>query len=322
MNNYSWWQQKLHQFALSTNFMREVTFDIESSLISVNQTQDNHVFVAGLARSGTTILLNALHKSNEFASLSYRDMPFVLAPNLWSKLSFHIKSSDLIQRAHGDGIKISQDSPEAFEEVFWMSFDEKDNKTIEKFKKYVQRINHRYQKERYLSKNNQNIKRLELISKFFPNSKILIPFRNPIQHSLSLLSQHQRFLEYSKKDKFISSYMKWIGHTEFGPNYVPIHRDNLNFLDFSDINHWMEQWYLTYQNCFTTFKGNETVLFVCYENLCSSEKYWLDLLQRLNIKVKYDFEFRESYKDISLQIDKEIMNKDLSLYSELSDLIK
>ena len=125
MNNYSWWQQKLHQFALSSNFMREATFDVESSIIEVNQIQDNHVFVAGLARSGTTILLNAIYKSNKFASLSYRDMPFVLAPNLWSKLSLHRQSADLIQRAHGDGIKISQDSPEAFEEVFWMSFDER-----------------------------------------------------------------------------------------------------------------------------------------------------------------------------------------------------
>lgn len=319
MNNYSWWQQKLHQFALSTNLMRNVTFDIESSLITINQTQDNHVFVAGLARSGTTILLNAIHNSNEFASLSYIDMPFVLAPNLWSKLFFQRQDRNFIQRAHGDGIKISQYSPEAFEEVFWMSFDENDKETIEKFKKYVHMINHRYQKERYLSKNNQNITRLDLISKTFPNSKILIPFRNPIQHSFSLLSQHRRFTKYSEKDKFISSYMKWIGHREFGPNYMPMCKDNLYFTDYFDINHWLEQWYLIYQNCFTTFKKNKNCFFVCYEQLCSSDKYWLDILQKLNIKVKYEFKFKESFKDISLHIDDYIMNKGLSLYSEMSE---
>jgi len=80
----------------------------------------------------------------------------------------------------------------------------------------------------------------------------------------------------------------------------------------------MEQWYLTYQNCFTTFKRNKNIFFVCYEHLCSSEKYWLDILEKLNIKVKYNFEFSESYKNISLHIDEEIMNKGLSLYSELS----
>ena len=158
MNNYSWLQQKLHQFALSSQFMREVMFDVESSAISTNQTNDNHVFVSGLARSGTTILLNALYESDEFASLSYRDMPFVLAPNLWSKLSFTKQDIDLVERAHGDGIKVSSESPEAFEEVFWMTFNENDEDAQEKFKTYVQLINKKYQKERYLSKNNQNIR--------------------------------------------------------------------------------------------------------------------------------------------------------------------
>ena len=39
-----------------------------------------------------------------------------------------------MERAHGDGIKVSTESPEAFEEVFWMTFDEDDKDTKEKFK--------------------------------------------------------------------------------------------------------------------------------------------------------------------------------------------
>ena len=93
MNNYSWLQKKLHQLALSSQFIRETTFDVESSLFLNEQKIDNDVFVAGLARSGTTILLNALYESSEFASLSYKDMPFVLAPNLWSKLSNEKKNN-------------------------------------------------------------------------------------------------------------------------------------------------------------------------------------------------------------------------------------
>ena len=72
---------------------------------------------------------------------------------------------------------MSTESPEAFEEVFWMTFGEDDNDTKEKFKNYVQLINQKYYKKRYLSKNNQNIRRLEFISKIFPHSKILITFR-------------------------------------------------------------------------------------------------------------------------------------------------
>lgn len=319
MNNYFWLQQKLHQLALSSQFIRETTFDVESSLFSNEQQTDNHVFVAGLARSGTTILLNALYETNEFASLSYQDMPFILAPNLWSKVSVAKQNVEFIERAHRDGIKISSTSPEAFEEVFWMTFDERDETTKEKFKLYVELINHKYKKNRYLSKNNQNIRRLELISGMFPRSQILIPFRNPIQHSYSLLSQHQLFLDWSKNDVFISNYMKWIGHTEFGPNYIPIYDKHLSFRDHLDVNHWLEQWLLTYQHCYTHFKHRNNIYFICYEKMCSSKDYWLDILKILNVEKLYDFEFKESYKTIPIDINKGIIEKASSLYSELHD---
>jgi hypothetical protein len=317
MNNYSWLQQKLHQLALSSQFMREVTFDFESSTISTAQPYDNNVFVAGLARSGTTTLLNALYESNKFASLSYKDMPFVLAPNIWSKLFFSKKNIDLVERAHGDGIKVSAESPEAFEEVFWMTFNKDDKDIKEKFMNYVQLINKKYNKKRYLSKNNQNVKRLALISDTFPGSRILIPFRNPIQQAYSLLSQHKRFIEDSKKDKFISNYMKWIGHTEFGPNYIPIHNKNLSFKNTFDINHWLEQWYFTYLNCHEAFENKDNVHFICYEKLCASKEYWLGILKMLCVKETYDFTFQESQKEITLDLDSNISSTANSLYFEL-----
>jgi hypothetical protein len=321
MNNYSWLEQKIHQLALSSQFIREATFNIENSAISINPKNDNHVFVAGLARSGTTILLNSLFQSGEFASLSYKDMPFVLAPNLWSKLTFNKQDNNFIERAHGDGIKVSNESPEAFEEVFWMTFAEKEIETKEKFKNYIQLVNQKYNKKRYLSKNNQNIKRLEFISNTFPDSKILIPFRNPIQHAYSLLFQHQRFIEYSNKDYFISNYMRWIGHREFGPNYIPIFKKNLYFKDNLNINHWLEQWYLTYQSCYENLKNKENVYFICYEKLCNSAEYWLNILQILNIEKVYDFKFKQSNKPVSHLKDEDIARKGLSLYEELSQFI-
>ena len=317
MNNYSWLQKKLHQIALSSQLIRETTFDVESSLFSNEQQTNNDVFVAGLARSGTTILLNALYESNEFASLSYNDMPFVLAPNLWSKLSFNKEDAVLIERAHGDGIKVSHKSPEAFEEVFWMTFNDLEEDTIRKFKKYIQLIKHRYDKNRYLSKNNQNIRRLEIISNNFPHSKVLIPFRDPIQHANSLLFQHKKFVKDSKEDKFIANYMKLIGHTEFGPEYKPIYKRNLNFKNDLDINHWLEQWCLVYQNCFTTHQDKNNVNFICYEKLCSSKEYWFNILKMLDVKNIYDFEFKESYREISSKIDSELANKAKSLYLKM-----
>ena len=321
MNNYSWFEQKFHQFALSSQLMREVTFDFESTNISSSNKTQNHVFILGLARAGTTILLNALYKSNIFASLSYADMPFVLAPKLWSKISFLKKDFELKERAHGDGIKVSEESPEAFEEVFWKTFaEENDNELAEKFRVYVGNILYKYKKERYLSKNNQNIKRVELINSIFSNSKILIPFREPIQHAYSLLTQHKKFIDDAKNDKFISKYMKWIGHTEFGPNYIPIQNQNLNFDNDLEINHWIEQWYFTYKNAFQSLKNKKNIYFISYEKLCSTKDYWYKIQKISKIEEYYDFEFRESKKDISLNINKELKGKVLSLYFDLNGL--
>jgi hypothetical protein len=141
-----------------------------------------------------------------------------------------------------------------------------------------------------------------------------------MQQAYSLLSQHKIFIEGSKKDKFISNYMRWIGHTEFGPNYIPIHKKTLNFKNDLDINHWIEQWYLSYHNCLERLKNKDNVYFICYEQLCTSTEYWLDILKILDVKETYDFYFRESQKNILFEIENGIGNKASSLYVELSNI--
>ena len=114
--------------------------------------------------------------------------------------------------------------------------------------------------------------------------------------------------------------MKWIGHTEFGPNYVPINSKNLIFENDFDINHWVEQWYLTYRNVLKSFKKKKNVYFISYEKLCSNKNYWYQIQNIAEIEKTYDFEFKESKKFISKSIKQELINKSLSLYSDLSDL--
>lgn len=320
MNNYNFLQQKLHAFALSSHFMREITFEVETSLLKKRPINNNHVFVVGLARSGTTVLLNAIFDSNEFASLSYKDMPFILSPNLWSIISPSQDSFRSFERAHKDGISVSIESPEAFEEVFWKTFDHKDPDTYEKFKVYVDCITQRYSKDRYLSKNNQNLKRLSLLSKIYPKAKILIPFRNPIQHAQSLLTQHKLFIDQSRQDSFIGKYMNWIGHTEFGPNYNPVHSEEIDFLDDMTINHWLEQWVSVYENCINLTSKNDNYTFICYETLCQSEYIWENILDFLEINQKYNFTFVESVKNVSYEADTILKKKSNELYERLRTL--
>ena len=112
--------------------------------------------------------------------------------------------------------------------------------------------------------------------------------------------------------------MKWIGHTEFGPNYIPIHNQNLNFQNDLEINHWIEQWYLTYRHSFESLKNQKNVKFISYEKLCSKKEYWFEIQKLVNIENPYYFEFKESKKDISCIIDPGLKEKALSLYFELN----
>ena len=64
--------------------------------------------------------MNRLYEHGDFCSPTYRDMPFILAPGIWQKIcKISHRDSELQERAHGDGVEIGFDSPEAFEEIFW-----------------------------------------------------------------------------------------------------------------------------------------------------------------------------------------------------------
>src|SRR5262245_55778162 len=106
-------------------FLREVG-DIEGEVLSnhLDAIQiDRPIFVTGLARSGTTILLMVLARAAGVATHRYRDFPFLDIPLLWNWfLDRFAREIPERERAHGDRIKVTPHSPEAFEEVIWQSF--------------------------------------------------------------------------------------------------------------------------------------------------------------------------------------------------------
>src|SRR6056297_381858 len=124
-SDYSFLDRLLHQLALGPRTVRAACFELETKRRqAVAPPENNHpVFIAGLARSGSTVLLNALYETGEFRSLTYRDMPFIMMPGTWRKISKgSSRQRTVTERAHGDRITIDYDSPEAFEEVFWKTF--------------------------------------------------------------------------------------------------------------------------------------------------------------------------------------------------------
>ncbi len=258
---------------------------------------ERHVFVSGLARAGTTVLMRRFYATNLYCSLTYRDMPFVLAPNLWRKLACLSKRTvaATTERAHGDRIMVDVDSPEGLEEVFWRVFtgdtyiERKrlkphlpDSETRWKYVCYINAILNAKdgRVSRYLSKNNNNILRLNTIRHVFPRALILIPFREPLSHAGSLLRQHRNFVKAQENDRFVRSYMTWLVHHEFGLDHRPFRFDEdcatQAYTYRTDmIDYWLELWCATYG--WLEYAAPKDAIFVCYEDLCSCTDVWLHL---------------------------------------------
>lgn len=219
----------------------KVLGDIETRLLRTQLAEirnDGPVFVTGLARSGTTIILSVLEKLPGLSSHKYRDFPFVFLPYFWSRFQDRFAASrQATERPHKDGIQITSDSPDAFEETIWQYFfpylhdkqavhvlDENVNAPdFEKFyQEHILKILLLRSGSRYLSKGNYNITRILYLAKLFPDARFVIPVRHPYDHVESLVNQHRLFSGYAATDKRIGRYLEAAGHYEFGPQRIPI----------------------------------------------------------------------------------------------------
>ena len=84
MNNYTILDRFFHNFIFSSKFIQKSLYEFQKFLFknAENFNENNHIFISGLPRSGSTVFLYYLYQSNLFASLTYRDMPFVISPRL------------------------------------------------------------------------------------------------------------------------------------------------------------------------------------------------------------------------------------------------
>lgn len=283
-SDYGVLSRLLHRLALDYRFIGEACFDIEQMSAGAVAVE-KPVFIVGLARSGTTALLADIYATGAFRSLTYRDMPFVLMPGVWSRLSgAHKADMEKKERAHGDGILVNAESPEAFEEVFWRTFcgdayikpdrlvpHKVGKDTLAKFRQFVASVVNSAPdpaQTRYLAKNNNNLLRLPAIRRAFPDAKIIVPFRDPVQQSLSLLAQHQLFCERHAQDAFSLRYMNWLAHHEFGRGHKPFCFDPGEEPggDPGDINYWLALWLSSYRHVLRT--ADADTYFLCFETLC------------------------------------------------------
>jgi len=317
MEGYSFFDQKLHEIALGSNFIKKSLFELEKSIFYKAEAEilkKKHVFISGMPRAGTTILLNNLHQSNNFASLTYKDAPFFLSPN-FSKFLLLKKRGKLKLRYHNDGIYIDQESPEAFDEIFFNTFSEYEIK--KNFLPYVSLILKKNFKKRYLSKNNMIYSKINLVKEILPNSIFIILYRDPVQQSFSLLKQHKNFTNLQKKNLFILKYMNLIYHNEFGIGYKfrnqPLfHKDSFN------LNHWLEQWYLFYNEIINKYLNIQNVFLVSYEKLCLEKSYSDKLYDKLEVLKNDKKLFNLSKSEMDSNIEKNMLKNCHEIYEKLN----
>lgn len=296
-DRYSRLDRSLHRLAFSSIEFQKALADIEDRLYTGRLRGvriDRPVFITALPRAGTTLLLETLGSLDTFASHTYRNMPFLLTPLLWNAVSSPFRAPNVtLDRAHGDGMTVGYDSPEAFEEVLWRAFwpdkyrgdrivpwTVSDEDTHGEFAPFIKThiaklITLRGAREpatvRYLSKNNANLSRIPKITRLFPNAAVLVLFRNPLDHTASMLRQHRNFLNIHAVEPFTRRYMEDIGHYDFGANLRPIDfgrwlsREDLKLTETVDF--WLKYWYAAYAHVLACPDGN--VVLVSYDALCA-----------------------------------------------------
>tara|TARA_B100000965_G_scaffold109717_1_gene90679 strand:+ start:2148 stop:3119 length:972 start_codon:yes stop_codon:yes gene_type:complete len=313
--NYSYIQKILHHLCLGNTTIKKTLFLFETSLFkNENDIENNqHLFICGLPRSGTTALLIGFYETNIYASLTYKDMPFVLAPNL-SNFFLNNTKKKSFQRPHNDKIIYDIKSPEALDEIFFKTFQE--NEIKKNLNIYISLILKKYKKNLYLSKNNNILDKINLIKSIYRNSCFLVPFRDPLQHAYSLLLQHKNFIKLQKRNNFILDYMNYLGHFEFGINHKSWNNPDI-CRDFNDINYWLEQWLLYYKKIYTSYTKLDNLYLVSYDSICKDKKKFSQFLTAADLKLDNLEKFKLSYREIDLEYDKFILNECDKVYQNL-----
>ncbi|MBC7141806.1 MAG: sulfotransferase [Rhodobacteraceae bacterium] len=332
MSDYSALDRVLHRLALASPVRAEMMHDIERGAFLKSAPEDTgrHVFVTGLARAGTTILMREIHRTGEFGSLTYADMPFVLAPNLWARLSRKGHQPGVkAERAHGDGIEVDTQSPEALDEVYWRVFDGKayigaeglrphdpDEDLIAGYRDLIRLVLRKTGKTRYVSKNNNTILRLGALARAMPEAEFLVPLRRPLDHAASLLGQHRRFLD---ADAFTRDYMTWLGHHEFGATHRPFLFGGRPSGDPMTMDYWLTLWLSVYGALDAVEAACPNVTFVPYEALSADPAVWAAVAARIGVPAAAAGELRPVPDKAPGAHDAELVRRAAELHARLAD---
>jgi hypothetical protein len=268
---------------------------------------DRPIYICGLARSGSTILLEMLATHPEVVTHQYKDFPILHIPYWWNWFLERAsrREAPAVPRAHQDRIMVTSASPEAMEEMLWMTFfprihDASVHQVLDEttthgafeqfYRDHIRKLLAVRGGTRYGAKNNYNISRLGYLHKLFPDARFVIPVRDPLGHIASLMKQHRLFCAMEEQEPKVLRYMQHVGHYEFGLDLRPITVASMDTVasvqalwqSDNAVQGWARYWALIYNHVCDLLEAHEHVrkntIVVHYDDLCRWSK---DTLQRL-----------------------------------------
>lgn len=263
------------------------------------------IYVGGLARSGSTILLECLARHPDTATHRYRDYPALPTPWFWNRFLDRMPapSATATERAHADGLMVTPDSPEALEEMLWMAFFPESHEPgrsnvigpdgsraeFEAFyRDHIRKLLLIRGGRRYLAKGNYNILRFDYLLNLFPDARFVIPVREPVWHIASLMKQHALFCAGERRHPRALRYMQRVGHFEFGLDRRPLDFGDpdatAEILDCwqrgAEVEGWARYWAQVHRFLAERLADSAPLraasLVVRFEDLCRDPKGWLE----------------------------------------------
>ena len=266
---------------------------------------ESPIYIAGVARSGSTILLEMLSQHPALTSHHYSDFPNVYTPywRNWLKQRASTFEASPRERAHNDRIQITKDSPEAIEEALWMDFfpnnhSPENNQVLDQqcrnpafesfYRDHIRKLLLVRSGARYLAKGNYNLTRLPYIQSIFPDARFIIPLRHPVRHIASMMKQDALFKQGLEGNPRGRRYLQWAGHYEFGPDKQPVNIgddalcDEINscWQREEHVRAWALHWNSLYSFALAQGESNATLNAACswvrYEDLCADSSNIID----------------------------------------------
>jgi hypothetical protein len=287
------WVHDYRGFWLALGRLEARVLANELDALSITQP----IFVCGLARSGSTLLHEILAAQPGVATHRIKDYPLVYTPYWWRQALRRQTTTAPRERAHGDRVLVTPDSPEALEEMVWMAFfprchdpavsnvlgaDVRQPAFETFYQAHLRKLLLAERAGRYVAKANYHTARLPYLLRLFPDARILLPVREPVSHIGSLLRQQQRFAEGERQHPRALAYMQRSGHFEFGLDRRPINLGDTGrvravesaWQSGEEVRGWALYWALVRDYLADLLATNERVrratLVVRYEAMCDT----------------------------------------------------